>query len=75
MITLSAIDDTDVWSYIWGSPFFSTSKAYSHLTGHMPLLPFSDGYGSPLAKINTKFSFGYFIIIDSVPERFSDKEI
>jgi len=32
--TLQIIEDVDVWSYIWGSPFFSTSKAYAHLTGH-----------------------------------------
>ena len=24
----------DLWSYIWGSPHFSVSKAYVHLTGH-----------------------------------------
>jgi len=39
LITLPATDDTDVWSYIWGSLFFSTSKAYAHLTGHMPTHP------------------------------------
>ena len=32
--TLPETDDKDIWSYIWGSPFFSSSKAYKHLTGH-----------------------------------------
>ena len=39
MLSVLKTDDTDVWSYIWGSPFFSTSKAYAHLTGHMPTHP------------------------------------
>jgi len=26
--------ESDIWSYIWGSAFFSSSKAYKHLTGH-----------------------------------------
>jgi len=27
-------DSTDLWHYIWGSPLFSSKKAYLHLTGH-----------------------------------------
>jgi len=27
-------DEKDIWSYIWGSPFFSSAKSYKHLTGH-----------------------------------------
>ena len=38
--SLPIIEEQDIWSYIWGSPFFSTSKAYTHLTGHMPTHPF-----------------------------------
>jgi len=34
--SLPASNDTDIWTYIWGTPFFSTSKAYKHLNGHMP---------------------------------------
>jgi len=26
--------DHDIWSYIWSSPFFPSSKAYKHLIGH-----------------------------------------
>jgi len=26
--SLPASDDTDIWTYIWGSPLFSTSKSY-----------------------------------------------
>ena len=33
-------EDKELWSYIWGSPFFSTSKAYIHLTWHMDTHPF-----------------------------------
>jgi len=31
---VQASTENDVWSYIWGTPFFSSSKAYTHLTGH-----------------------------------------
>jgi len=27
-------EEHDIWPFIWGSPFFSSSKAYKHLTGH-----------------------------------------
>ena len=40
MNSLSGNNEHDTWSYIWGSPFFSTSKAYKHLTGHLPTHPF-----------------------------------
>ena len=36
---LPTSDEKDLWSYIWGSPFYSTSKAYTHLTGHLPVHP------------------------------------
>ena len=26
--------DQDIWTYIWGSPLFSSSRAYKHLTGY-----------------------------------------
>jgi hypothetical protein len=29
----------DTWSYVWGSPFFSRSKAYKRLTGHANVSP------------------------------------
>jgi len=33
--SLTDSDDLDLWSYIWGSPFFSSSaKPYKHLIGH-----------------------------------------
>jgi len=31
---LQEITEKDFWSYIWGSPFFSSAKAYVHLTCH-----------------------------------------
>jgi hypothetical protein len=31
--------ENDVWTYIWGSPFFSSSKVYIHLTGHRIIHP------------------------------------
>ena len=39
LISLPETSNTDVWSYMWGSPFFSTSKAYGHLTGSRPTHP------------------------------------
>ena len=33
---LPVSEEKDIWTYIWGTPFFSTSKAYKHLNGHMP---------------------------------------
>jgi hypothetical protein len=32
--SLEISNNQDVWTYIWGSPFFSSAKAYQHLTGH-----------------------------------------
>lgn len=26
-------DELDIWGYIWGSPMFTSSKAYKHLCG------------------------------------------
>jgi len=40
LVTLPAIEEKDTWTYIWGTPFFSTSRAYKHLTRHMPVHSF-----------------------------------
>ena len=32
--SLQETNGADVWSYIWGSNYFSSSKAYKQLTGH-----------------------------------------
>jgi len=32
--SLQINSEADIWAYIWGSPFFSSAKAYIHLTGH-----------------------------------------
>jgi hypothetical protein len=40
LTTLQSTDDNDIWSYIWGNPLFSTSKACKHLTGHLSVHPF-----------------------------------
>ena len=26
----------DLWTYIWGTPYFTSGKAYLHLTDHIP---------------------------------------
>ena len=31
---IEATIETNFWSYIWGTPYFSSVKAYVHLTGH-----------------------------------------
>jgi len=28
-------EEKDIWGYIWGSNFFSSSKTYKHLSGHL----------------------------------------
>jgi hypothetical protein len=30
-------EEKDVWGYIWGSVFFSASKAYKQMSGHLPI--------------------------------------
>jgi hypothetical protein len=34
LLNLEPSDLYDTWTYIWGSPIFSASKAYKHLIGH-----------------------------------------
>jgi hypothetical protein len=36
---LDSGQETDKWTYIWGSCQFSVNKAYSFLAGHMPTHP------------------------------------
>ena len=40
ILTLPATVEKDTWNYIWGSPIYSTSRAYKQLTGSMPTHPF-----------------------------------
>jgi hypothetical protein len=32
-------EEADIWTYIWGSPWFSSSKTYTHLIGHREVHP------------------------------------
>ena len=34
LASIQESSNPDIWSYIWGSPYFSSTKAYKHLTGH-----------------------------------------
>jgi len=34
LASIQESSDPNIWSYIWGSPYFSSSKAYKHLIGH-----------------------------------------
>jgi len=38
--SIPASDENDTWTYIWGSGFFSCSRAYRHLEGHRDI-PFN----------------------------------
>ena len=61
--SLADSEELDLWSYIWGSPFFSSAKAYKHLTGHMVtglFMQHLNGFGNHAAKTSTKSFSGYF---------------
>jgi hypothetical protein len=49
----------DVWSYIWGSPNFSSVKAYKQLIGSRQVHHDTLGFRKLQLRKNTKFSFGY----------------
>jgi hypothetical protein len=36
---VAALNEPDIWTYVWGSPWFSASKAYTHLIGHRTVHP------------------------------------
>lgn len=63
--------ELDFWSYIWGTPLYSSAKAYKHLTGHQAIvgliLP-SNGSGLQIARTNIKCSFGSSLWTDSALE-------
>ena len=60
-------DSTDLWHYIWGSPLFSSKKAYLHLTGHAQEHAVFSWLWKSSCQKNIRFSFGFFLRIDSVP--------
>jgi hypothetical protein len=33
-------DEYDIWTYIWGAPFFASMKAYKHLLGYRFVHPY-----------------------------------
>jgi hypothetical protein len=66
--TVLKINDggVDSWSYIWGSSEFSVKKAYAVMSGHQHAPPplNSPGFGKPLVRQSTSFSFGFYFMID-----------
>jgi hypothetical protein len=36
---VAALNEADIWTYVWGSLLFSASKAYTHLIGHRAVHP------------------------------------
>ena len=49
--------DHDIWTYIWGSPFFSSAKAYTHLTGHRFIHPIFHKLWASACQPKHKFFF------------------
>ena len=49
----------DTWNYIWGSPLYSSSKAYKQLTGQASVPRLINGFGRIAVNTNTKSFFGY----------------
>lgn len=49
--------EPDIWSYIWGSALFTSSKAYKHLCGTGLFTPVSLGYGNQMCKNKHKVFF------------------
>lgn len=39
LLSMHVSDDKDVWSYIWGTPVFTSHKAYLHSKGIVPTHP------------------------------------
>jgi len=70
LLTLPANDEKDTWTYIWGSPFFSTSRAYKHLTGHMPTHPFFRKIW--MSSCQNKHKFFFWLLLKN---RLSTREI
>ena len=68
-LTLPASDEKDTWTYIWGSSFFSTSRAYKHLTGHMPIHPF---FRKIWKSCQNKHKFFFWLLLRN---RLSTREI
>ena len=63
-------DEKDLWTYIWGSPLYSTSKAYTHLTGHMPDHPLFRGLWKSSCQYKHKVFFWLLL-----RDRLSTREI
>ena len=57
LLTIPASEEKDTWTYIWGTPFFSTSKAYKHLTGYMPVHSFFKKLWKSSCQNKYKFFF------------------
>jgi hypothetical protein len=50
-------EEADIWTYIWGSPWFFSSKTYTHLIGHREVHPaFRRKRGGRIRKGVSKYS-------------------
>jgi len=54
----------DSWTYIWGTPFFSSARAYAHLTGHRLVHPIFLKLWTSACQPKHKFFFGSSFMID-----------
>jgi hypothetical protein len=54
--SLQLNQSNDVWSYVWGSPFYSSKQAYKQLIDHRQVP--SDGCGHLLVRTKGRFSSG-----------------
>jgi hypothetical protein len=72
---LRLTEDTDIWSYIWGSSSFSIQKAYQALSGTLPTHPVLKMlWKTKCQSKHTEFSFGCFFRINLTPETDSGKD-
>ena len=65
--TLQESSDPDIWSYIWGPPYFSSSKAYKHLTGHRVTHVAFKRLWKSACQNKHKVFFGCCLMIDYLP--------
>ena len=56
--SLQISEEHDLWTYIWGTPFFSSAKAYVHLTGYRVIHAAFNWLWNQLDKINIRSFFG-----------------
>ena len=67
LTSLQQSSESDIWSYIWGSPYFSSPKAYSHLTGHIVTHIAFKWLRNSACQNKHKVFFGSLCMIDCPP--------